>query len=400
MKTVSQSKKIYHGLHTVKGFAMMPDLWRFARWVADKLGQKVQVDGVEFAGGSSLVDTGVVTQGSVIAQPPPQYRFPRHSGIVKVAELADYARWLSLQMEQAKASADLGVKILPAKPGTLPVPQGAGLLLRRDLLAFIRAVGSRLGFTVEASDTIAHRDTGHGFIVRRKGPDIAHLVIESQVKQINGSICIERISTETPGNYVIKTVTTEAYENGTVVSSVEASGVIQTWEAGETPDACAALIEESDRDPEFDYGALESSSFVETLVSYADFYSDVITALLALSETPQLSPHTWLPDEWAAASDAVTGWKSVLVPTIGVVGSAGADNCTAGSLRWRAVNYGTVSIQVYWELQKTIDDSVVASGDFTLAPRDTSDWIGPPTAVPDIEESLSYKIIRISINGL
>lgn len=401
MNTVWQSKKTYTGLSSAAGIANMEDLWRFARWLADKLGQKVQVDGVEFAG-AALVDTSVVTQGSVIAQPPPQYRFPRSAGAAMVVDLADYSRWLSLQMEQAKASADLGVKILPAKPGaSLPVPQGAGLLLRRDLLAFIRAVGRRLGFGVEASDAIGHRDTGHGFLVRRKGPDIAHLVIEQETKTINGLICIERLSTESPGNFVIRTDTTQAYENGTVTSSVIASGVIQTYEPGDTPDACAALEYPTDFDPGFDYGAAVGDPVIdETLVSYADFFSDVITAMLALTDSLEIGANTWLPDEWAAASDVVTGWKAVLVPTIGVVGSEGADNCVAGSMRWRAVNYGTVSIQIYWELQKTIDDTVVTSGDFTLAPRDVSDWIGPPTATPDLEESVSYKITRISINGL
>ncbi len=283
----------------------------------------------------------------------------------------------------------------------------------------LRKIDSSKGVNlIELKETLSHLRPGagvilHGYketLVLERLPDtieevpqsvplLASLTIELQVKSIFGSICIERLSTESPGNYVIKTVTTDEHENGTVVSSVEASGVIQTWEAGETPDACAALVYDSDFDPEFDYGDLESSSFVETLVSYSDFYSDVLSDMLALSETPHASTHTWLPEEWAAASDAVTGWKAVL-GHIGVIGAEGADNCTAGSMRWRAVNDGNVSIQVYWELQKVIDDSVVSGGDFTLDPGQASSWFGPPTALPDLEESLKYKITRIRINNL
>ena len=278
----------------------------------------------------------------------------------------------------------------------------------------LRKIDSSKGVNLtELKETLSHLRPGagvvlHGYketLVLERLPDtieevlpsvplVASLTIERQVKVISGSICIERLSTESPGNYVIKTVTTDEYENGAVTSSVEASGVIQTWEEGETPDACAALIYDSDFDPEFDYGAFESSSFEETLVSYADFYSDVITAMLALSETSESTTNTWTSDEWAAASDAVTGWKAVLVPTIGVVGS------TAGSMSWRAVNDGNVSIQVYWELQKVVDDSVVSDGDFTLDLGQASSWFGPPTALPDPEEALNYKIIRIRINNL
>lgn len=234
----------------------------------------------------------------------------------------------------------------------------------------------------------------------RQGLAIARLTIERQVKAINGSICANGASTESPGNYRISETTVDVYENGTVTSSVTASGVIQTWEEGDTPDACADLVYDSDFDPGFDYGALESSSFTETLVSYADFYSEVITAMLALPETLESSTTTWTLDEWAAASDATTGWKAVLAPYIGVTGSEGADNCVAGSMRWRAVNDGTRDIRVYWSLVKAVDDSVVTSGDFTLAPNEVSDWFGPPTALPYLEEAVKYKITRVRINGL
>lgn len=284
----------------------------------------------------------------------------------------------------------------------------------------LRKIDSSKGVNlIELKETLSHLRPGtgvilHGYketLVLERLPDaveeisqsvplIANLTIERQVKYIFGSICIERVSTESPGNYVTRTDTVDVYENGTVTSSVIASGVIQTWEEGDTPDACAALEYPTDFDPEFDYGALVSSSVFETLVPYADFYSDVITATLALSETSESATNIWTPDEWAAASDPVTGWTAVLEPTIGVVGSEGSDNCTAGSMRWRAVNDGDVSIQVYWELQKVVDSSVVSDGDFTLDPGQTSSWFGPPTALPDLEEALNYKITRIRINNL
>lgn len=285
----------------------------------------------------------------------------------------------------------------------------------------LRKIDSSKGVNlIELKETLSHLRSGagvvlHGYketIVLERLPDtieevpqsvslLASLTIERQVKSIFGSICIERLSTESPGNYVIRTDTTQAYENGTVTSSVIASGVIQTWKEGETPDACAALEYPTDYDPEFDYGEPEGDPVNdETLVSYADFYSDVITAMLALSETSESTTNTWTSDEWAAASDAVTGWKAVLGPTIGVLGSEGSDNCTAGSMSWRAVNDGNVSIQVYWELQKVVDDSVVSDGDFTLDPGQASSWFGPPTALPDLEEALKYKITRVRINNL
>lgn len=285
----------------------------------------------------------------------------------------------------------------------------------------LRKIDSSKGVNLtELKETLSHLRPGAGVVlhgyketlvlerlpdtieeVLQSGPLIASLTIERQVKAISGSICIERLSTESPGNYVIKTVTTGEYENGAVTSSVEASGVIQTWEEGETPDACAALIYDSDYDPEFDYGEPEGDPVNdETLVSYADFYGQVISDMLALAETLESGTSSWMPDEWAAASDAMTGWKAVLTPYIGVVGSEGADNCTAGSMRWRAVNDGNVSIQVYWELQKVIDDSVVSDGDFTLGLGQASSWFGPPTALPDLEEALKYKITRVRINNL
>ena len=280
----------------------------------------------------------------------------------------------------------------------------------------LRKIDSSKGVNLtELKETLSHLRPGagvilHGYketLVLERLPDTieevlqpsltASLTIERQVKAIRGLICRERISMVSPGNHVIKTVTTDSYANGSVVSSVEASGVIQTYEEGETPDACAALVYDTNYDPEFDYGEFEDSNLDETLVSYADFYGQVIAAMLALPETLESVTSSWLPDEWAAASDAMTGWKAVLTPYIGVTGDS--DNCSAGSLRWRAINNGTVSIRVYWELQKP-DSSVVSDGDFTLGLGQASSWFGPPTALPDPEESLKYKITRIRINNL
>jgi hypothetical protein len=402
MKTVWQWKKTYSGLRSAAGLATMEDLWRFARWVADHLDQAITVDGVEFATAntSSLESKGDLTQSIVLKQQSPQYGFDRSAGAALVADLANYARWLDEQLAQEKTTPEGEVKILAAKPGHLPVPQHGGLLLRRELLAFIRAVARRIGFGVTCDDVIGTHEDYRSFTVRRqtRPAGVARLTLERMTKAINGLICRERISTASPGNHVIKTVTTDSYANGSVVSSVEASGVIQTYEEGETPDACAALVYDSNYDPEFDYGEFDSSSASETLVSYSDFLSTVLSAMLALSETAQTATTTWQRDEWEAASDATTGWNALLTPLIGVGGSEGADNCIAGSMRWRAVNAGDCDLHIFWRLEKVVDESLVTSGDFTLAPGETGDWIGPPSASADLLDGKQYRITRVRLH--
>jgi len=182
------------------------------------------------------------------------------------------------------------------------------------------------------------------------------------------------------------------------VSTVEASGVVQDWAPGETPDACADLVYDTNFDPEFEYGELQDSSVDEELLSFDAFFSGLISAMLATAAIQESGSFSWPAAEWAAASDAGTGFAAAL----GVVGvSLGVDDIgSATSQRWRCVNRGTEPIEVFWELRKAVDASVVAGGSFTLQPRDVGAWIGPVTADPDPEEVVRYYITRISINGL
>lgn len=417
MKTVWQLKKVYSGLRSVVGLATMEDLWRFARWVADLLEQSITVDGVEFAAAntSSLESKGDLTQSIVLKQQSPAYGFDRSAGAALVSDLADYARWLDEQLAKSKATPDGEVKILVAKPGHLPVPQHGGLLLRRELLAFVRAVAQRVGFGVICDDVIGTHEDYRSFTVRRQArpAGVARLAVEVEAKKVTALACVYSAeSLVSPGNFVVVETIVDHYVNGDVTWSNTASGEIKTYEPEETPAECPALVFATDYDPEFAYGAFESEEVTESLLAHADLFAAAMAAFADATAATNTQSYEWTREQWGTIS-AVDGFADNVKDPRAPVGFAPNGHRWEGdtptyaevdvaSVRWRAVNNGDCDILVTWERVAIIGGGVVATGTLELEPGAASDWVGPPTipSSPDVDDASYYRISRVQLNGL
>lgn len=409
MKTVWQKKKIYTGLTSAAGVASMEDLWRFARWVAEQLDQVVIVDGVEFATAHSLDSKDELTKSVAIKQPPGQYAFTRSYGAVLVSELADYGRWLDEQLVKTKKTTDGQIKLLTSQPGHLPLPQGRGLLLRRDLLTFIRAVAQRVGFGVAAPEIVSTHDDWRGLTVRRRRAlYVARLAVEVEFKKVNAFACVYFIeSGTTPDSFVVAETTVYHYANGDATYTAEATGDILTYQPGETPGTCDAIEYDNDYDPEFDYGTLNSTETSEELMPYQDLYDAASTALTTATTTSATQSYEWRPDVWAAISEVGGFDDEIMDPTTpvdvavsGMLSGSSADEVSVSTTRWRATNNGDCDMIITWE--RMANDVAVQTGTITLAPDEVSDWIGPPTLpdAPDADAASYYRISRVQLNGL
>lgn len=290
--------------------------------------------------------------------------------------------------------------------------QGLNLSELQNLLPFLRpGAGVRLH--------------GHdGLLVLERLPDvieeaaqevtpIARLLVAVEGRKITAFACVFTAeSIENPGNFVISQTTTTHYANGDVIYTSAASGVINTFEPGETPAECAALENTTDYDPEFDYGAFVSDEVTEETMPFDDLFAAAMSAFATASVETATQSYEWLPDTWSTIS-AEGGFADDIDDPYnpGNFGPSGhrwnGDAPTYSevfvtSTRWRATNTGTCSMIITWQRVTIFGATVLTTDTITLAPGETSDWIGPPTipTAPDADDASYYRITRVQLNGL
>jgi hypothetical protein len=222
---------------------------------------------------------------------------------------------------------------------------------------------------------------------------MASMRLEVEEKLAYASICSQGAAS-TPDSFLIKLTTTDEWTNGSIISTIEASGVIQTWEPGGGPDECAALVYDTNFDPEFDYGELVESTSEEEVTSHATVFAAAISA--ANEATPVVTTHSWewLEAAWRATSDPGAFSHAVgSLVTVGVFTFGGAD-VRAVTHRWRLVNTGAATLRASWELRNATD-AVEEDGALTLGVGQTSDWVEPPAISSAV--SLHYQITRLRV---
>lgn len=230
-----------------------------------------------------------------------------------------------------------------------------------------------------------------GYTLGGRPARVARLVIETESRAASASVCAMGESLETPGNFVTKTTDVSVFENGSITATVEASGVIQTWEAGEEPEACAELVYENDFDPELDYGEFVSSSYTEDLVSFETLLAAAITAAGTAAVVSASYSFEWPEPEWKAVS-ADGGYATGTGSTIGVTINISTATAAASTHRWRIRNAGDCTLRVAWRLLRSPGDVEIETGSITVGRGQTSDWIGPPAIGSDPSEHLEYSL--------
>lgn len=309
MKTLWQSRQTYRGLRSSKGLALQRDLWKFAVWVGARLGQQIQVDGVERAHENHFDDDlNANATNSRFSFGQERYRFRRSGGLASVEDARRFMLWLKQQLTRVMRSNDAGVRLLPGKDDQVLIPRGRGILLRKDLLALIRSVADRLGFGVACDDSTGMSEGFESFRVRRE-PGIAKL--QTTVTRLRGhsSPCVLGESTEDPSNYVVETVETQTYENGTIHITNTAAGDVKTWFEGGAPDACAEVEVTNDADPELDYGNFISTSTAESVTLSKESVAAAAVAKAAGDPAPDtaVEEYSWYSASWQLVSEGSWG---------------------------------------------------------------------------------------------
>lgn len=399
MPAYFQSRAVYRGLKTAAGLATMRDVWSFARWVGEQLGQNVVVDGVEYAKAGFLkaeVPLAATARTSAGYKPEvPVLRFTRSRGLALAADLQQLAAWLQPQIEHQLRNNDARLS-LRRKAARLPVPK-EGLLLRSELLEFIQVAAASLGFEARADDLTGIRDTGSGFHVSRKKQRVASLILRVQLRSGHSKVC--GLGVDEEEGWISKRVETYTFENGSYTVTITPTGEIQGIAPGESFDLCGDGTTVSTYDPEFDYGAMTDQEAVDTF----EPLSDLITAARGAIDDGDLVDNLWTPgwfeSEWPAASEP----RNQAIPynsssTLGgVYGEEEGEGWNYHRPRIQIENTGPVPLEIEITFTRPSDSEEDVLDPITIAPGDESDWIDYPD--PSEGETWAAAITRVGIAG-
>lgn len=219
--------------------------------------------------------------------------------------------------------------------------------------------------------------------------------LEWEIERSQGfcQVCAVGLSTESPGNWVEVSELTWNFTGGSYVDSETASGDITPYGPNDTPPAnCAAIIYDSTYDGEIEYGDFQDFSLAETLISFATVAPSAIAQLDVWSSPTE--SQEWTKDTWRDVSEEVTPFTTTLggIAEISLTYSPGL--AKAGSLRFRLINSGSVSLRVNCGFYGSGISGGAADIEsaIDLAPGQTSAWQTPPN--PDAD-ALKYRTAEI-----
>lgn len=399
MPAYFQTRAVYRGLKTAAGLATMRDVWSFARWMGEQLGQNVVVDGVEYVKAGFLkteVPLAATARTSAGHKPEvPVLRFTRSRGLALAADLQQLAAWLQPQLEHRLRNNDARLS-LRRKAARLPVPK-KGLLRRSELLEFIQVAAASLGFEARADDLTGIRDTGHGIHVSRRSRT-ASIIVELQERSGHSKPCFAFLPEDMDTGYITVRVITYTHAGGSYTETFTASGAIQSGGPDVDFADCADVVFDSTFDPETDYGALEDVSVSDTLVPWDDARSAAIAEIADAGEPYVRWNGSWPEQEWRAASgprSEFAGNSSSRVGYIQGEGVLAGWNHLVPKIRLK--NTGQTRLEVEITFTRQSDDETETLAPVVVEAGQESDWIS--LRVPDPGELWIATITRLSIGG-
>lgn len=395
MSALFQSRPVYSGLRSSKGLATMRDVWSFARFCGEQLGQNVIVDGVEFAKAGHLKTEVPLAQTARTAAgfrtDVPALRFDRSRGLALRADLEKLAAWLQPQLEMKWRNSS--AKFTLGRPAVLPLPEGT-LIRRAELLAFIRAVGEALGFRAESSDLTGIRDTGHGIHVSRRAR-VASIIVRSQSRHGHGKACFAFTAEDGDTGYITVRTITYTHEVGSIVETYTASGAVQGVGPGGVFDDCAEVEFESSGSAS---GALLSVEISDNLVPWDSVIAAAAGAVADDGSPAEEWTAEWTEDEWRAESGARNEFITLSESARGnIYGEGVAEGWNIQAPKIQIENTGDTQLEVEITFTRVSDSATETLDPVIVQPHATSDWID--TRAADPTEIWNCHITRVGIGG-
>ena len=232
-----------------------------------------------------------------------------------------------------------------------------GIIRRRDFADYIRELSRHLGIRLGSSDFISVRDTGHGLHIRRRRaplPTLITLELEYEYRWAEVFACA---SFEEDGVAYSHSEVVEHYENGDITyTTTQPDPGPHLFTADDPLHECESTVATDDEDPEFDYGALESTDD-PTYSGAVD-----VDALLTSARAAVVSDGSpYIEDDWS--------WMSDVDPPTGVSGTLGRwtkpsllTSRKVESYRYRWVVTGDYDLELAWDQGGTGHTETVAPG--------------------------------------
>lgn len=399
MKTISRTPAVFR-LRKKTGFASQRDLWSFALFVAERTGEAVVIEGVKHVRAGKLDGSVPMADGArtSASQPDPKiFRPRRRTGLALKSDLVHLHRWLEPIVAAVSASDDKAIFARQGAPGRLPLPSGAGLLLRDELLPYLQAAAAQLGARVEARDIIGSRETAGGLHINRRHRTAA-IRVEIQNRTGHGKACYYGLADPIDDGYITVRVRTNTYANGSYTETWTASGDVQGVGPGGTFDTCADVTYDSTLDPDFDYGAFVSLSDTDTVVPWDDVIAAAAAEVDDDSTPYDVWTDSWEEVDWRTASGAVSQYLDYSESVYGTIYGEGV--LAGWNIRhpqMRVNNEGDAQIEIEVTFTRQSDSTTEVLPPIVVLPHASSDWIDLREADPG--EVWDADVTSLSIAG-
>lgn len=195
----------------------------------------------------------------------------------------------------------------------------------------------------------------------------------------------------------------EHFENGSVTTTDTFEGRVQTYQDISELEECLDPVNTTDFDPEFDYGDFLSVEYDDEVSTFEDLRSAAIAAISDADVISSSVVNAWGEDQWREVSADLDLAGSPFFASFPELFDLGSETVTdewsavARDARWRVVNLGQCIVRLDWERRKTLDDTLITSGQVTVPRGQTSDWSSRPTlsANPDNRFKVLFTRVRM-----
>ena len=208
-------------------------------------------------------------------------------------------------------------------------------------------------------------------------PGPAKLEVQIQNRTGYAEVCLLYVADDPADGYVTHEVVTYNYEEGSYTETSSISGTIRAYNAGETPDECAAPTFETTYDPDLDTGVI-STTVEKTIVSWVGVIDAAKGVVAYLNDQFPPGPFEWAHKDWQAES-AITDRSSTLASSYisGILASVPSTIFTVSAPRYRFINTGTTVLAVTVVFTR-LSDSFQQTVTTTVDHGQTSDWLDFP----------------------
>lgn len=319
---------------------------------------------------------GVREAGGSAPPPMPGGRFDdKRTYLVSAALMHRLSTALAARSPQAATQCGpYGFGITHQFAGQMPRPATGGIRATHGGLAALRQAATRI--TPLAPSYAGH--DGYRLEIPPRNPAV--LEIETQLTLGFSRVCLEGNQEPLEDGYSVEKTVESIFANGSYTQTWTASGAIQGYGPGGTPDGCAELSYSDTIDPEVDYGAFEDEDTSYVIVPWTGAISAAEAAVEDWGD-PGTETYEWRVTDWRSVSEAGVS----LVHYLGVSSSnvilPESNGWKVQGYRFRLRNAGGAALRVDYRFTKAPSSTEVAAS-LVLRRGEQSDWIEPPECAP------------------